>query len=185
MFDRFSSGSRKLMGIARAEARDLGHDVIDAEHLLLGILRDKGSAGTVILRSVGEDPDQVRKRIVQLMPAGTRATSDGGQVPFSPRAKSVLEFSLDEAERHGHQHVGTGHILLGLLRLSDGPVADVLSGVDRASVLKEVGEGTEHGTMSIGQVKVGASPGLLRILEELTRRVDGLEKRLDRLERGR
>jgi ATP-dependent Clp protease ATP-binding subunit ClpC len=172
------------MGIARAEASDLGHDFIDAEHLLLGILRDKGSAGTVVLRSVGEDPEKVRKRILSLMPEAKRSTH-GGQLPFTRRAKTVLQLSLEEAEGLGHEHVGTGHILLGLLSLPDGPVADVLKGVDRSAVVKDVGESTEHGTMSLGQVKAGASPGLLRILEELTRRVDGLEKRLDRLERGR
>lgn len=172
------------MGIARAEASDLGHDFIDAEHLLLGILRDKGSAGTVVLRSVGEDPDGIRKRILKLMPDPKRS-SHGGQLPFTRRAKTVLQLSLEEAEGLGHQHVGTGHILLGLLSLPDGPVSEVLASIDRQAVLKDVGESTEHGTMSIGQAKAGASPGLLRILEELTRRVDGLEKRLDRLERGR
>ena len=184
MYDRFSAGGRKLMGIARAEASDLGHDFTDAEHLLLGILRDKGSAGSVILRTVGEDPDKVRKRILKLMPQPKKGTH-GGQLPFTRRAKTVLQLSLEEAEGLGHQQVGTGHILLALLTIPDGPVADVLKGVDRDAVLKDVGESTEHGTMSIGQVKAGASPGLLRILEELTRRVDQLEKRLDRLDRGR
>ena len=170
------------MGIARAEASDLGHDFIDAEHLLLGILRDKGSAGTVVLRDSGADPDKIRKRILKLMPR-QKATVAGGQLPFTPRAKDVLERSLTEAEVLGHPHVGTGHIVLGLLSLKDGAVADVLAKVSRDAVLKDVGESTEHGTMSIGQVKAGASPGLLRILEELTRRVDQLEKRLDRVER--
>jgi ATP-dependent Clp protease ATP-binding subunit ClpC len=171
------------MGIARAEASDLGHDFIDAEHLLLGILRDKGSAGTVVLRAVGQNPDKVRKRILKLMP-GRKKGTHGGQLPFTPRAKTVLQLSLDEAEALGHQHVGTGHILLALITLPDGPVAEVLENVDREAVLKDIGESTEHGTMSIGQAKAGASPGLLRILEELTRRVDQLEKRLDRMERG-
>lgn len=170
------------MGIARAEASDLGHDFIDAEHLLLGILRDKGSAGTVVLRDSGADPDEIRMRILELTPQ-RKGSPTGGQVPFTPRAKQVLERSLVEAEALGHEHVGTGHILLGLLSLPDGAVADVLSGVDRDAVLKDVGESTEQGTMSIGRAKTGASPGLLRILEELTRRVDQLEKRLDRLER--
>ena len=170
------------MGIARAEASDLGHDSIDAEHLLLGILRDKGSAGTVVLRDSGSDPDRIRKRILKLMPR-QKGSVAGGQLPFTPRAKDVLERSLSEAEAMGHPHVGTGHILLALLTLTDGAVADALSGVDRDTIQKDVVGSTEHGTMSIGQVKAGASPGLLRILEELTRRVDQLEKRLDRVER--
>ena len=99
MFDRFSSGARKLMGIARAEASDLGHDFIYAEHLLLGILADKGSAGTVVLRAVGQNPEKVRKRILKLMPGGKKGTY-GGQLPFTPRARTVLEVSLAEAEAY-------------------------------------------------------------------------------------
>jgi ATP-dependent Clp protease ATP-binding subunit ClpC len=182
MFDRFSSGGRKLMGIARAEASKLGHDFIDAEHLLLGILRDKGSAGVAILRSLGEKPEVLSDRIVKLMPEPKRGTA-GGQLPFTRRAKTVLQLSLEEAEGLGHQQVGTGHVLLGILLLPDGPVAEVLADVDIEKVRRDVGEGTEQGTMSIGQVKAGASPGLLRVLDELTRRVDDLEKRIDRLER--
>ena len=181
MFDRFSSGSRKLMGIARGEASELGHDFIDAEHLLLGILRDKGSAGVTVLRAAGENPEDLRETLLGLMPAGKRSVP-GGQLPFTRRAKTVLQLSLEEAEGLGHQQVGTGHVLLALLKTEDGPVSEVLRSVDRAAVLKDVGEGTEHGTMSLGNLKPGTSPGILRMIEDLLRRVDDLENRIRKLE---
>jgi ATP-dependent Clp protease ATP-binding subunit ClpC len=181
MFDRFSSGSRKLMGIARAEASNLGHDFIDAEHLLLGILRDKGSAGVTVLRAVGGKPEELRDKLLGLMPEAKKS-APGGQLPFTGRAKTVLQMSLEEAEGLGHQQVGTGHVLLGIMTLQDGAVAEVLAGIDPEAVRKDVGEGTEQGTMSLGNLKAGTSPGILRLIEELLRRVDDLENRVRKLE---
>jgi ATP-dependent Clp protease ATP-binding subunit ClpC len=181
MFDRFSTGSRKLMGIARAEASNLGHDFIDAEHLLLGILRDKGSAGVTVLRAVGGKPEDMREKLLRLMP-DAKKSAPGGQLPFTGRAKTVLQMSLEEAESLGHQQVGTGHVLLGLLKLQDGAVSEVLAGIDPEAIRKDVSQGTEHGTMSLGNLKAGTSPGILRLIEELLRRVDDLENRVRKLE---
>ncbi len=115
MFERFTERARQVVVKAQEEARGLGHDYIGTEHLLLGLLGvEEGLAGQV-LESLGVGHERVRAEIERIVGLG-EARRAVGQIPFTPRAKKVLELSLREALGLGHDYIGTEHILLGLLR---------------------------------------------------------------------
>jgi len=125
MFDRFSEDARKVMSNARRAALDFGHDFIGTEHLLLGVLAIESSVATAVLTSLGADAGRVRAAVELRMTRGTQ-TATLSQLPFTPAVKRVLEESLEEALGAGHDHIGTGHLLLGLLHHRDGLAAKAL-----------------------------------------------------------
>lgn len=141
MFERFTDRARRVLVYAQDEARQLDHDFIGPEHLLLGLFRAGGIAATA-LGQVGADLDAARRRVAEaISPARGKAAARGkatpNQLPFSPQAKKTLELALREALRLKHNYIGTEHLLLGLLRVADkgpGAVGTVL-GVD-AEVLR-------------------------------------------------
>lgn len=125
---------------AQAEARELRHDFIGTEHLLLGICRGPDTDAAAILREAGVDAELVRARVVARVPAGSEAAH--GQIPFTPRAKKALELALRECIGHGNERVRPEHLLLGLLREGEGVAAGVLNelGADLDAVRAEARE---------------------------------------------
>ncbi len=124
MFERFTEPARQVVVMAQAQARELGHSYIGTEHLLLGLLGVADGLAARTLRSLGLSLEQTRASVVELV--GQGAEAPGGQIPFTPRAKKVLELALREALALAHNYIGTEHILLGLLREPQGPAIEIL-----------------------------------------------------------
>ncbi len=139
MNDKFTERVRKVIYLARDEANRLQHDYIGTEHLLLGIVREGDGIAARVLQKLDLDLDQIQQAIEHIVkPSG--GTLMLGEIPLTPRAKRVLELSVEEARLLGHNYVGTEHLLLGLIREGDGVAARVLLelGVDRKRVREEI-----------------------------------------------
>ena len=139
MFNRFTERARKVLVLAKEEARRFNHDYIGTEHILLGLLREGEGVACAVLQNLGVDLNRLRKELERLISPGTIATI-GGDLPFTPRAKKALELAAEEARNLGHNYIGTEHILLGLLREEEGLAAQVLygMGVDLEKVREEI-----------------------------------------------
>jgi ATP-dependent Clp protease ATP-binding subunit ClpA len=124
MFERFTDRARAVVVLAQDEAREYRHDHIGTEHVLLGLIREREGVGAKALDSLGISLDAVRAAIEEV--AGYGEAAPAGHIPFTPRAKRVLEFGLREALQLGHNYIGTEHLLLGLLREREGVAAQVL-----------------------------------------------------------
>ena len=124
MFERFTDRARRVVVLAQEEARMLNHNYIGTEHILLGLIRESEGVAAKALESLGISLDAVRQQVVEIIGQGQQASS--GHIPFTKRAKKVLELSLRESVQLGHNYIGTEHILLGLLREGDGVAAQVL-----------------------------------------------------------
>ncbi|MFH1421733.1 MAG: ATP-dependent Clp protease ATP-binding subunit, partial [Planctomycetota bacterium] len=125
MFDRFTDRARKVMQLARSEAMRFNHEYIGTEHILLGLIQEGSGVAANVLKNLGLDLAKIRHEVEKTVQAGTSG-SVIGQLPFTPRAKKVLEFAVDEATALGHNYIGTEHLLLGLLRENGGKAAQVL-----------------------------------------------------------
>ena len=125
MFERFTERARQVVVLAQDEARALNHGYIGTEHLLLGLLREEEGIAARVLASLDITVEDVRTQVARIVGQGDEQTVTG-QIPFTPRAKKVLELSLREANRLGHNYIGTEHILLGLIREGEGVAAQVL-----------------------------------------------------------
>jgi prophage maintenance system killer protein len=138
MFQRFTDRARRAVHLAQEEARLLRHNYIGTEHLLLGLLDEGEGIAAQALGSLGISLEAVRAQVEQII--GHGQTTPVGHIPFTPRAKKVLELSLREALQLGHNYVGTEHLLLGLLREGEGVAAQVLArlGADHARVREVV-----------------------------------------------
>ena len=126
MFERFTDRARRVVVLAQNEARDLGHNYIGTEHILLALIDEGQGVAAKALEAMGIDQDAARQRVVELTGRGQGASE--GHIPFTPRAKKVLELSLREALQLGHHYIGTEHILLGVLSEGAGVGAQVLVG---------------------------------------------------------
>jgi len=125
MFDRFTERARRVMTLARQEAQGLDNDFIGTEHVLLGLVSAGDGVAVQALKGLGLDLARVRAETERLVERG-REKVTARQLPFTPRVKRVLERALEEALDLGHNHIGTEHLLLGLIRERDGPAAIVL-----------------------------------------------------------
>jgi ATP-dependent Clp protease ATP-binding subunit ClpC len=125
MFERFTDRARRVIVMAQDEARRLDHNYIGTEHILLGLLNEGAGVAARALESLGISLDVVRQQVEEIIGRG-RGPSPSGHIPFTPRAKKVLELSLSEAMHLGHTYIGTEHILLGLIREGEGVAAQVL-----------------------------------------------------------
>jgi Clp amino terminal domain, pathogenicity island component len=125
MFERFTDRARRVIVLAQEEARGLNHNFIGTEHLLLGLIHEGEGVAPMALESLGVPLEAVRARVEEVIGRGERAP--GEQIPFTPRAKKVLELSLREALALSHNYIGTEHILLGLVREGEGIAAQVLT----------------------------------------------------------
>ena len=138
MFERFTDRARRVVVLAQDEARMLNHNYIGTEHILLGLIHEGEGVAAKALESLGISLDVVRQQVVDIIGEGQQAPT--GHIPFTPRAKKVLELSLREALQLGHNHIGTEHILLGLIREGEGVAAQVLGnlGADLGRVRQQV-----------------------------------------------
>ena len=138
MFERFTDRARRVVVLAQEEARLLNHNYIGTEHILLGLIHEGEGVAARGLESLGISLDSVRSQVVEIIGQGQQSPS--GHIPFTPRAKKVLELSLREALQLGHNYIGTEHILLGLIREGEGVAAQVLQklGADLPKVRQTV-----------------------------------------------
>ena len=128
MFERFTERARQVVVLAQEEARSLKHNYIGTEHLLLGLLREEEGVAARVLDGLEVSVEEVRAAVVRIVGSGEE--SPQGQIPFTPRAKKVLELALREALSLGHNYIGTEHILLGLVREDEGVAARILLDLD-------------------------------------------------------
>jgi ATP-dependent Clp protease ATP-binding subunit ClpC len=129
MFERFTERARQVVVLAQDEARTLKHNYIGTEHILLGLLREQAGLAARVLDSLDITVEEVRSQVARIVGQGTDDVTPG-QIPFTPRAKKVLELALREALSLGHNYIGTEHILLGLVRENEGVAARILLDFD-------------------------------------------------------
>jgi len=139
MFNRFTERARRVILLAREEAKRLDHDYLGTEHLLLGLIREGEGVAALALQNMGIDLEQVRQEVEKAVGRGGGSLFLG-QIPFTPRAKKVLELAVTEARNLGHNYIGTEHLLLGLIREGEGVAAQILTnlGADLERVREEV-----------------------------------------------
>ncbi|MDG1846902.1 MAG: ATP-dependent Clp protease ATP-binding subunit [Acidimicrobiales bacterium] len=170
MFERFTDRARRVVVLAQEEARLLNHNYIGTEHILLGLIHEGEGVAAKALESLGISLQAVRDQVEEII--GQGGSSPSGHIPFTPRAKKVLELSLREALQLGHNYIGTEHILLGLIREGEGVAAQVLTklGADLSRVRQQVIEllsgysgpgapGTEGGGKTRASATGGGSSG--------------------------
>jgi Clp amino terminal domain, pathogenicity island component len=181
MFERFTERARRVVVLAREEARMLNHNYVGTEHILLGLIHEGRGVAARALESLGISLQVVRQQVEEIIGQGQEAPS--GHIPFTPRAKKVLELSLSEALQRGDQYIGTEHILLGLIREGDGVAAQVLVklGADLNRVRQQViqllqgYQGEEAALAGIGEGS--------RLSYDDWALVDSLDRRLAAIER--
>ncbi len=178
MFERFTDRARRVVVLAQEEARMLNHNYIGTEHILLGLIHEGEGVAAKALESLGISLDAVRQQVEEIIGQGQQAPS--GHIPFTPRAKKVLELSLREALQLGHNYIGTEHILLGLIREGDGVAAQVLVklGADLNRVRQQVTRLlTGHAGAGVYRLRPGADP-LGDRLASIATRLTVIERRL-------
>src|SRR5690554_4740986 len=138
MFERFTDRARRVVVLAQEEAKMLNHNYIGTEHILLGLIHEGEGVAAKALESLGISLDAVREQVQDIIGQGQQQPT--GHIPFTPRAKKVLELSLRETLQLGHNYIGTEHILLGLIREGEGVAAQVLVklGADLSRVRQQV-----------------------------------------------
>ena len=191
VFERFTDRARRVVVLAQEEARLLNHNYIGTEHILLGLIHEGEGVAAKALESLGISLEAVRSQVEEII--GQGGSSPSGHIPFTPRAKKVLELSLREALQLGHNYIGTEHILLGLIREGEGVAAQVLVklGADLSRVRQQViqllsgysGPGPQQGEKA-GAATGGsseASPSGSAVLDQFGRNLTQLarEKKLD------
>jgi ATP-dependent Clp protease ATP-binding subunit ClpC len=179
MFDRFTDRAKKVMNLARHEAQRFNHEYLGTEHILLGLVQEGSGVAANVLKNMGIDLERITAEVEKLVKTGPSMVTMG-QLPFTPRAKKVLELSVEEAGNLGHNYIGTEHLLLGLIKENEGIAAKVLLNLSvkledvREEVLEFLGAdtneedeeeassgaegGAEAGTSGAGGGGGGASP---------------------------
>ncbi|MFH0731436.1 MAG: ATP-dependent Clp protease ATP-binding subunit [Candidatus Omnitrophota bacterium] len=139
MFNRFTERARKVVILAKDEAKRLNHDYIGTEHLLMGLIKEGEGVAAAVLQNLGLSLDVIRFEVEKLVKPGP-STVISGDIPFTPKAKKVIELAMDEARHLGHNYIGTEHLLLGLLREGEGIASQVLLnlGLDLERVRVEI-----------------------------------------------
>ena len=193
MFSRFTERAQQVLVLAQEEAKRLNHNFIGTEHLLLGLVREGSGIAARALQNMNVDLNRVRSEVERIAPKGDKLYFQG--ITYTPRAKRVVELSIEESQNLGHNYVGTEHILLGLLREGEGIAAQVLTnlGVDLERARKEVIQllgGTEGAAHPGGEEKSGPQTPTVdafgRDLTKLAREgkldpVIGREKEIERV----
>lgn len=161
MFERFTPRARNVMVLAQEEAGRFHHNYIGTEHILLGLVGEGSGVAAQVLTSLGVTLEGVREQVESIVGFGEEGT--GGNIPFTPRSKKVLELALREAMQLGHDYMGTEHLLLGLVRESEGVAARILYNLDadpgrvRREVLRRIGE--EPGSDPLDETGVQEAAG--------------------------
>jgi ATP-dependent Clp protease ATP-binding subunit ClpC len=187
MFERFTERARRVVVLAQEEARMLNHNYVGTEHILLGLIHEGQGVAAEALESLGISLESVRQQVEEIIGRGEQAPS--GHIPFTPRAKTVLELSLREAPQLGHNYVGTESILLGLIREGEGVAPQVLVrlGADLNRVRRQViqllhgyqGAEPASGEDAPGGPRRGlAAPGVPSGMTALESRLSAIEQRL-------
>src|SRR5437588_3640824 len=149
MFERFTDRARKVMALANQEAQRFNHEYIGTEHILLGLVKEGTGVAANVLKNLDIDLRKIRLEVEKIVQAGPDMVTMG-KLPQTPRAKKVIEYSIEEARTLNHNYVGTEHLLLGLLREHDGVAAQVLMNLGlkleevREEVLNLLGAGVEN-----------------------------------------
>jgi ATP-dependent Clp protease ATP-binding subunit ClpC len=192
MFERFTDRARRVMDLAEEEARMLSHSYIGTEHLLLGLIHEGEGVAAQVLESLGISLQAVRQQVEEFIGQGQQAVPRC--IPFTPRAKKVLELARREAFQLGHGYIGTEHILLGLIREGEGVAALVLAGLgaDLNGVRQEVirllhgrqgkdGPSTGRGARQrpLGRRQHGLLPEILGRVESIDSQLSAIGQRLD------
>ena len=196
MFNRFTERARKVIILAKEEARRFNHDYIGTEHILLGLIKEGEGVAAAVLQSLGLNLHTLRLEVEKLVQVGP-STIISGDIPFTPKAKKALELSMDEARRMGHNYIGTEHLLLGLIREGEGAASHILlnQGLDlkrvRSEIMKLLGSVTSQeaptGPGPAGAVK-SKTPALDAFGRDLTQlakqgKLDPVIGRADEIER--
>lgn len=200
MFERFTDRARRAVVHAQQEARMMQHQHIGTEHVLLGLLGESEGLAALALRDAGLDVEAVRREVEERIGVGTSAPS--GHMPFTPRAKNVLELSLRESLKLNHKYIGTEHILLGMLAEGEGVAALILlarvdGGLDtvREKVVErmtsagsaslspeEVAQMQDRAAAAIaqrrGQMQIGSNDEVVKRLEAIEARLSSIEQLL-------
>ena len=187
MFERFTDRARRVVVLAQEEARMLNHNYIGTEHILLGLIHEGEGVAAKALEGMGISLESVRQQVEEIIGQGQQAPS--GHIPFTPRAKKVLELSLREALQLGHNYIGTEHILLGLIREGEGVAAQVLVklGADLNKVRQQViqllsgFQGKEPAAAGPGGGPQEGTPSTSLVLDQFGRNLtkDARESKLD------
>jgi ATP-dependent Clp protease ATP-binding subunit ClpC len=193
MFGRFTDEARRVLALAQEQARTLNHNRIGTEHLLLGLVQEREGTAAGALESLGISLDSVRQQVEKI----TGQVSDGPAAShnqYTLRAKKALDLSMREALQLGHHHIGTEHVLLGLLREGEGPAAQVLVelGADLSQVRQQVlrllddpqGEQGPQAVPSPAQANADQRTGSAesRMLAEIMSRIEAMDSRLSAVE---
>jgi len=163
MFERFTDRARKVMALANQEAQRFNQDYIGTEHILLGLVKEGSGVGATVLKNLDVDIKKLRLEVEKMVKSGPDMVTMG-KLPQTPRAKKVIEYAIEEARSLNHNYVGTEHILLGLLRESEGIAAQVLMNLGlkledvRQEVLNLLGAGVDSEPMGLG-MKMGPAIG--------------------------
>jgi ATP-dependent Clp protease ATP-binding subunit ClpA len=185
MFERFTDRARRVVILAQEEARMLDHGYIGTEHLLLGLIHEGKGVAAKALESLGLSLEAVRQQVEAITGRGQQEPA--GHIPFTPRAKKVLDLSLGEAAQLGSDYIGTEHILLGLLRVGDGVAAQVLvrPGADLNRVRQQVIQFVDGqaGKGAIGEGAPAGSRGRAGLADDALARIESADRRLAAIER--
>jgi len=193
MFERFTDRARRVVVLAQEEARMLSHGYIGTEHLLLGLIHEGGGAAGPALEYLSITLDDARAQVVSIVPRGQEPPS--GHIPFTPRAKKILELSLREALDLGHNYIGPEHILLGIVREGQGVANQVLANLGanghrvRAQVMRFIQQGeAEAEAEAEGEAAIRLPPDVRLVgspaqLAQVMRRLDRIDGRLAAIER--
>src|SRR5436190_5653951 len=161
----FTERVRKVLAMAREEAARLHHEYVGTEHILLGLIREGEGVAATVLQNLNVELDEIQQKIEETVKKGKAAQATGPDLPYTSRAKKVLELAMSEARELGHSYVGTEHLLLGLLREEKGIAAQVLTdaGVNleaaRAETLRILGTDVQSQSGGAGtQQPAGAPP---------------------------
>ena len=184
MFNKFTERARKVILLAKQEAKRFNHDYIGTEHVLLGLLREGEGVAAAVLQSLGMNLNNIRLEVEKLVQVGP-ATVVSGDLPFTPKAKKVMELAMEEARTLGHNYIGTEHLLLGLIREGEGVASQVFMnmGLDlekvREEVIKLLGSTTPGAPFGAGS---GAAPtGTGPVSKTKTPALDAFGRDLTRL----
>ncbi len=183
MFERFTDRARKVMALANQEAQRFNHDVIGTEHILLGLVKEGSGVGATVLKNFDVDIKKLRLEVEKHVKSGPDMVTMG-KLPQSPRAKKVIEYAIEEARALNHNYVGTEHILLGLLRESEGIAAQVLISLGlkledvRQEILNLLGAGSDATNAAL-DMKLG--PGIGRKPKSKTPALDSFGRDLTEL----
>ncbi|NNH75353.1 hypothetical protein HLB23_36820 [Nocardia uniformis] len=180
MFERFSDSARRVVVLSQEEARLLGHNYIGTEHLLLGLMAEGDGVAAQVLTGLGIDLPALRDSVEKIIGQGEK-TEPSGNIPFTPRAKKVMELSLREALQLRHSYIGPEHMLLAVVREGEGVAAQILTAFDaetdriRSAVMAQLAS-----SATVRREAAAAAPEveLRQRVTELERRVTDLERRL-------